>query len=94
MIQMIQVGMSGVLDTEIINNEDACFFSCFVLQKSMSMLDLCVAKFREGFSELLVHHNTCLSQSVHPSLDLDHHMPVFRESSQAIVLDHCKWDIT
>ena len=61
----------------------------FCVCKSMGVFDLCIAKCREVLSELFVSKNTCLRESIYSSLDLDHHIPVFLENGQVIVLDDC-----
>ena len=44
-VQMDNVGMCRVLDSEIIDNEGVWQFACFVSEKSMGVFYLCVAKY-------------------------------------------------
>ena len=65
-----------------------------MFEDSMGVFDLYVAKCGEVLSVLFVSKDACLQESIYSSLDFHHHVPVFQESSQVIVLDDCYWDGT
>ena len=53
----------------------------------MSVFDLCVAKCEEVLSDLFVRQDARLLKSVHSLFIFHHHIPVFCDSGQVVVLD-------
>ena len=90
MVEVVEIYFGGGADTKVVNDEYEGGVVCVISDEAVRFR-LVISVFFQKLFELNVREDTCLWQSIHATLNLDHHVTIVFDRVQVILINDFCW---